>query len=80
MMTSRTPNARNAGKRDLQQRAAGDLHQRLGAVIGKRAQSRAEAGRQNHRFHLPCFSISRWRTTTFHACPAAQWFANCSAR
>ena len=34
-----------AGERDLQQRVAAYFHQRFGTIVGKRPQSRAEAGR-----------------------------------
>ena len=40
-----------AGERDLEQCAAGDLNQRLGTIVGERAQTRAQAGGQNHRLH-----------------------------
>ena len=69
-----------ARERDLQQRAAADFHQRLGAIIGERPQTRAQAGGQNHGLHLPCFSSSRWRTTTLMPLRARRCFANCSAR
>ena len=48
-----------AGERDLQQGAALDFHQRLGTIVGEWAQPRAQAGRQNHRFHWPEPSSSR---------------------
>ena len=48
-----------AGQRDFEQGAACDFHQRLGAIIGKRPQSRAEASGQDHGFHAPAFSSSR---------------------
>jgi hypothetical protein len=40
-----------AGNGNLQQRAPGHLHQRLGPVIGERAQARAQARGQDHRLH-----------------------------
>src|SRR6266436_6250561 len=40
---------------DLEQRAAGDFHERLGAIVGERAQARAEAGGEDHGFHTGAF-------------------------
>ena len=57
-MTSLTPKARRRREGDLKQRAAGNGDQRLGAVVGERAQARAEARGENHRLHLATFSSS----------------------
>ena len=69
-----------AGKGDLEQRASANFHQRLGARVRERAQARAEAGGQNHGLHLPSFSNSRCRTSTFTPLRARRCLANCSAR
>ncbi len=45
-----------AGKRDFQHGASGNLYQRLGAIVGERAQARAQSGGQDHGFHLGAFS------------------------
>ena len=37
---------------DLQERAAGDGDQRLGAVVGERTQARTQPGGENHGLHL----------------------------
>ncbi len=51
-MTSRTPKARRRERVISKQRAAGDGDQRLGAVVGERAQARAQPGGKDHGFHL----------------------------
>ena len=65
-----------AGECDLQQRAAGNFYQRLGAVVGERPQARAQAGGQNHGLHCPLFRIAfsnfDMPDDHFHAVAAAQ--------
>ena len=51
-MTSRTPKRAQAREGDFKKRAAGDGDQRLGAVVGERTQARAQAGGEDHGFHL----------------------------
>src|ERR1035441_4883438 len=53
-----------AGERDLQQGAAFDLHQCLGAFVGDRTQSRAQACCQHHRLHRLEPSSPRCCSTT----------------
>src|SRR5712692_1620538 len=74
------PKGEQARERDLQQRAAGDFHQGLGAMVGEWPQARTEPGGQNHRFHLPKFSSSRCRTTTSTPFLPRKCFASSSAR
>src|SRR5438445_9945337 len=69
-----------ACQRHLQQGAAADFHQRLGTIVGERPQTGAQAGGQNHGFHLPSFSSSIWRITTLIPLRARRCFANSSAR
>ncbi len=57
--------AAQAGERDLQQRAPGNLHQGLGAVIGERAQARTQARRQDHGFHRFSFSRGAFSDSSF---------------
>ena len=64
-------NAEGAESRQckFQERAASDFNECLGAIIGQRAQTRAQAGSENHRLHSAAlsgkfFSSSMWRTTT----------------
>src|SRR5215467_13781891 len=78
----RLANSKGAQTREcyLKQRAAGDFHQRLGAIVGEWTQARTEARGQNHRFHLPAFSNSRCRTTTSTPFFPRKRFANCSAK
>ena len=65
---------------DLQERAAGNFHQRFGALVGEGAQACAQAGGQNHRFHAAEPSSARCRTTTSTPSLPLRRFANCSAR
>ena len=80
---------------DLQQGAAGDGDQRLGAVIGEGPQARAQAGGKNHRLHWPSFSVTAFsgsvfssaifsssmcRTATSTPLKPRRCFASCSAR
>src|SRR5256885_10999085 len=74
------PKATQARECDLKQRAAGDFHQCLRAIVGERPQARTQAGGQNHRFHSPTFSNSRCRTTTSTPFLPRKRFASCSAR
>ena len=69
-----------AGKGDLEQGTAANFDQCLGTRVRERTQARAEAGRQNHGLHLPSFSNSRWRTSTFTPLRARRCRANSSAR
>jgi hypothetical protein len=41
---------------DFEQRAAAELHQRLGTIVGERSQSAAQASGQDHRSHVSPFS------------------------
>src|SRR5271157_4056944 len=50
------PAGAQAGECDLQQGAAGDFHERLGAIVGEGPQARTEAGGQDHRFHIMAFT------------------------
>src|SRR6266566_8182189 len=45
------PKGAQTAERDLEQRAAGDFHQRLGTTVGERAEARAETGGEDHGFH-----------------------------
>ena len=69
-----------AAESDFQKRAAGNRDERLGAIVGERPQTRAEAGGKNHRLHRPIFSNSICRTTTSTPFMPRKCFANCSAR
>src|SRR5712691_8759004 len=49
------PKCPQASERNLQERAAGDVHQRFWAIIRQRPQACAESRRQDHCFHCGAF-------------------------
>src|SRR5216684_7590779 len=86
------PELTQATERDLQQRMSSHFHERLGTIVSKRAQSRAQAGGQNHRprphcaafsaaaFSAAILSNSRCCTTTSTPFRPRRRFATCSAK
>ena len=53
-----------AGKGDFEEGAAGEFDKGFGAIIGKRAKARAQAGGEDHGFHCVA-RLRRWRVASF---------------
>src|ERR1700674_9075 len=61
--------AAEAGERNLQHGAAIDFDQRFGTVVGKRAETSAETGGKNHRFHWRVAFASHARINSIAPAP-----------
>src|SRR5215467_9064666 len=72
--------AAQASKGDFDKRAVRNFHQRLGAIIGERLESRAQSRGQDHRLHWPIFSSSRCCKATSTPFLPCRCLAVCSAR